>query len=101
MLCTVLFCIGFGNSFFLWTNETWTWHDVGSPFGFTTCGWFLGPPDDRALFDTMLPKDVALSCINRQVGFALYESFYRCMVIGYLRKRGGAAPVFRYNTQIL
>jgi hypothetical protein len=34
-----------------------------------TCGWVLGPQYDRALFDNVLPKDIPLSCINRQVGF--------------------------------
>jgi hypothetical protein len=28
----------------------------------------LGPQQDRALFDKVLPKNVAVSCINRQVG---------------------------------
>ncbi len=81
--------------YWLWTPEGWTWEGVhqdqvaatvrdmqmalealkntGSPFGFATCGWVLGPPSDRALFDTMLPKDAALSCINRQVGFTPVE----------------------------
>jgi len=81
--------------YWLWTPEGWTWEgvnqdqvdatvrdmqmalealkNVGSPFGFATCGWVLGPPSDRALFDTMLPKDAALSCINRQVGFTPVE----------------------------
>ena len=35
-----------------------------------TCGWVLGPPSLRTLFDERLPKSVALSCINREVGKA-------------------------------
>ena len=81
--------------YWLWTPESWTWEGVepatidatvndiklamqglekaGKPFGFATCGWVLGPPQDRSLFDTMLPKDVAISCINRIVGFEFVE----------------------------
>ena len=77
--------------YWLWTPEGWTWsgasaeqvdatlrdiqlalealENVGRPFGFATCGWVLGPPGDRALFDKVLPKHVAASCINRDVGF--------------------------------
>ena len=81
--------------YWLWTPEGWTWsgtkeEDIqativdmnlalaaldktGNPFGFATCGWVLGPPNDRALFDKILPKDVPLSCINRYVGFDWVE----------------------------
>jgi hypothetical protein len=81
--------------YWLWTPEDWTWsgvkqekvdatlrdieealaalQDVGKPFGFATCGWVLGPPQERALFDKRLPKDVAVSCINRNVGFDWVE----------------------------
>ena len=76
--------------YWFWTPEGWTWQGakpeqvtattndlmaaiqaakkVGAPFGLATCGWVLGPQQDRALFDTFLPKDVAVSCINREVG---------------------------------
>jgi len=76
--------------YWLWTPEDWTWgtptqeqvratvddlaaagaaaRAVNAPFRLATCGWVLGPPKDRALFDRVLPKDVPLSCINRQVG---------------------------------
>jgi hypothetical protein len=82
--------------YWLWTPEGWTWsgttpaqveatigdvqlalealNNVGRPFEFATCGWVLGPPADRVLFDKVLPKDVALSCINRDVGFDPVES---------------------------
>lgn len=76
--------------YWFWTPEDWTWSGtkpeqieatladlnaaaeaarrVGIPFGLATCGWVLGPVQDRALFDKVLPKDWAVSCINRQVG---------------------------------
>ena len=76
--------------YWLWTPEGWTWSGasdsevnatsddlkaavaaaeaVKAPFQLATCGWVLGPPQDRALFDTMLPRTMPMSCINRQVG---------------------------------
>lgn len=76
--------------YWLWTHEGWTWEgvsdeeventeqnlllacqaleNVGKPFRLATCGWVLGPPKDRTQFDDLLPKDVAFSCINRQLG---------------------------------
>jgi len=76
----------------IWTDENWTWSDarpeqikavtddiltaleaakaVRPPFSLATCGWVLGPPGDRSLFDRLLPKDIALSAINREVGKA-------------------------------
>ncbi|MGE5742021.1 MAG: malectin domain-containing carbohydrate-binding protein, partial [Candidatus Aminicenantes bacterium RBG_16_66_30] len=78
--------------YWLWTNEGWTWDDASPeaikavttdldmavqawkeaapPFRLATCGWVLGPPSNRTLFDQVLPKDVALSTINREVGKA-------------------------------
>ena len=78
--------------YWFWTNEGWTWSDaspeaidsvttdlamgieawqeVAPPFSLATCGWVLGPPSNRTLFDQALPKDVAMSCINREVGKA-------------------------------
>jgi hypothetical protein len=78
--------------YWLWTWEGWTWsdakpeeirkvtsdleqalkawQDVRAPFRLATCGWVLGPPSNRTLFDQILPKDVAMSCINREVGKA-------------------------------
>lgn len=77
--------------YWLWTPETWTWkpetkedleksirdfdavikaYDAVKPdFKLATCGWVLGPMSDRALFDKYLPKTVAFSCINRQLGW--------------------------------
>jgi hypothetical protein len=76
--------------FWFWTPETWTWEDtkpeqvraamkdltlamsaakaVQATFQLATCGWVLGPPEDRGLFDKILPKDWPVSCINREVG---------------------------------
>jgi len=76
--------------YWFWTPEGWTWEGtkqeqvnrtvddikaaiaaakkVGAPFQLATCGWVLGPQWDRALFDNVLPKEVAVSCINREVG---------------------------------
>ncbi|KKL57855.1 hypothetical protein LCGC14_2231240, partial [marine sediment metagenome] len=76
--------------YWLWTPEGWTWggnsgdqltttmddvkialealKEVGRPFELATAGWVLGPNDDRAAFDRMLPKEVAVSAISRQVG---------------------------------
>lgn len=81
--------------FWFWTPEGWTWdgvrdedvkatledlrrailaaQKVKAPFALATCGWVLGPPRDRTLFDRELPKDVALSCINRTVGHSPVE----------------------------
>ena len=81
--------------YWLWTPEGWTWSgtkpeevnaavadikaavgalkNAGSPFGFATCGWVLGPPSDRTLFDKILAKDAAISCINQEVGFSPVE----------------------------
>lgn len=78
--------------YWFWTNENWTWSDaspeeiravttdlamaveawkeIAPPFSLATCGWVLGPPSNRTLFDQVLPKSVAMSCINREVGKA-------------------------------
>ncbi len=80
------------DTYWFWTSEVWTWSDakpeavkavstdleaaveawreLRPPFGLATCGWVLGPPSDRTLFDDLLPKDVTMSCINRDVGKA-------------------------------
>jgi Malectin domain len=81
--------------YWFWTPEGWTWGNpkdeqveatladfraaiaaakkVRAPFTLATCGWVLGPPKDRALFDDSLPKNMPMSCINRNVGFAPVE----------------------------
>ena len=80
------------DTYWLWTDESWTWSDAsperikavvsdleqavaahresGVPFGLATCGWVLGPPSSRTLFDQILPKSMAVSTINREVGKA-------------------------------
>jgi hypothetical protein len=81
--------------YWLWTPETWTWSgttpeeirkteadmlmalsalkEVNAPFTLATCGWVLGPPEDRTRFDKILPKNIPFSCINREVGFSPVE----------------------------
>lgn len=81
--------------YWFWTPEGWTWgavkqqqidatladikaaiaaaKKVQAPFTLATCGWVLGPQQDRALFDNTLPKDMPMSCINREVGHAPVE----------------------------
>ncbi len=76
--------------YWLWTPEGWTWsgnapeqyeatvrdmhaalaavQELKEPLTLATCGWVLGPVNDRAALDRDLPKHVPLSCINRQVG---------------------------------
>ncbi|MHC4406298.1 MAG: beta-N-acetylhexosaminidase family protein, partial [Planctomycetota bacterium] len=76
--------------YWFWTPEGWTWREtkqeqidatladfraalaaaekVEAPFTLATCGWVLGPAQDRALFDNALPKEMPMSCINRNVG---------------------------------
>jgi hypothetical protein len=78
--------------YWFWTWEGWTWddappdaieavttdlemavrawQDIAPSFRLATCGWVLGPPSNRTLFDQVLPKDVAMSTINREVGKA-------------------------------
>jgi hypothetical protein len=82
--------------YWFWTPEDWTWggntrgqleatkndlalaisasKKVNAPFRLATCGWVLGPIQDRAVFDRILPKEMPVSCINRQVGFASVEN---------------------------
>jgi hypothetical protein len=82
--------------YWFWTPEDWTWGNpkdeqvqatladfraaiaaakkVNAPFTLATCGWVLGPPQDRALFDNVLPKNMPMSCINRNVGFSPVEA---------------------------
>lgn len=81
--------------YWFWTPETWTWEkikestvkatmddiflaidaarNVRPPFQLATCGWVLGPQNDRSYFDKVLPKDMPVSCINRQVGMEPVE----------------------------
>ena len=75
--------------YWFWTSESWLggateeqiqavkedWfagiaaaEKVNAPFALATCGWVLGPPQDRALFDEWLPKTMPVSCIGRHLG---------------------------------
>lgn len=89
--------------YWFWTPEGWTWsavsqqqidqtladfraaiaaaNEVKPPFTLATCGWVLGPPQQPALFDQFLPKEMPMSCINRQVGHDPVEP-------GFARVRG-------------
>jgi hypothetical protein len=81
--------------YWFWTPENWTWRDNSSEeleetrrdfldaltaheqvkpsFQLATCGWVLGPKDNRSMFDNFLPKHMPMSCINRNVGFEPLE----------------------------
>jgi hypothetical protein len=76
--------------YWFWTPEDWIWggntvedinatkndllaaveaaENVDAPFTLATCGWVLGPQSDRSLFDTMLPREMPMSSINRFLG---------------------------------
>jgi len=76
--------------YWFWTPEGWTWEGASSDkvtstikdlnlaieawkradvsFRLATCGWVLGPQDDRAFFDKVLAPGIAVSTINREVG---------------------------------
>lgn len=84
--------------YWFWTNENWTWsgenkdelaktirdfdaaskalETVKPGFKLATCGWVLGPKNDRALFDQYLPKSIAFSCINRNLGWEPVDSAF-------------------------
>ena len=84
--------------YWFWTPEGWTWSgtskkdvdntirdfkaaikalEVVKPgFNLATCGWVLGPANDRALFDNYLPKNIAFSCINRNLGWEPVDSAF-------------------------
>ena len=81
--------------YWFWTPEDWTWsgnnqknieqtrldlkaamtaaEKIKAPFSLATCGWVLGPVQDRTMFDKFLPGSWAMSCINREVGFSPVE----------------------------
>jgi len=84
--------------YWLWTPEAWTafgntdeqltatindinsalaaLDEIGNPFELATCGWVLGPTQDRAALDRALPKECPISCINRSVGHAPVEEAF-------------------------
>ncbi len=81
--------------YWLWTPEGWTWEgadqdqidktarditiaqevleDMGNPITLATCGWVLGPPSDRSLFDKILNPRSPMTCISRSVGKEFVE----------------------------
>lgn len=85
--------------YWLWTPESWTWQgtkpeqvwatlaDISTaasalrrseaPFKLATCGWVLGPQGDRAKLGRSLPPEIAVSCINRQVGMEPVDPAFR------------------------
>ena len=84
--------------YWLWTPEDWTWggnkpgqfeatardmqaalgalKKLRNPMTLATCGWVLGPQQDRAALDKLLPKASPMSCINQKVGHAPVESSF-------------------------
>jgi len=84
--------------YWIWTPEGWTWRgnsakdmqatvddvkiaagalkNVGAPFKLATSGWVLGPKGDRAAFDKMVPKSIAMSAISRQIGYTPVDPAY-------------------------
>lgn len=91
--------------FWLWTPEGWTWEGnqpaqysntvadvrlaIGAlkrseaPFKLATCGWVLGPQQDRAAFDNDLPKDIPMGAISQQLGYTKIDPAF-----GRLQGRG-------------
>lgn len=85
--------------FWLWTPESWTWAGntqdqlkaatddlrtavssiaaLGKPFQLATCGWVLGPDNDRSALDRFLPKGIPMSSLNRNVGDSPVDAAYR------------------------
>lgn len=49
---------------------------LGNPLTLATCGWVLGPQNDRAALDNLLPKNSPMSCINQGVGHRPVESSF-------------------------
>ena len=84
--------------YWLWTPETWTWGGsepeevamverdvraalaalkaVGQPFTLATCGWVLGPQNNRGALDHLLPPNSPMGCINREVGHSTVEPMF-------------------------
>lgn len=84
--------------YWIWTPEGWTWRGnsakdmqatvddvkiaagalkrVGAPFKLATSGWVLGPKGDRAAFDKMIPRSIAMSAISREIGYTPVDPAY-------------------------
>lgn len=81
--------------YWLWMPEGWAWfgnkpedyratvrdlelaqealRKVGAPFRLATCGWVLGPKNDRAALDADLPKEVAMSALSQDMGLVVVD----------------------------
>jgi hypothetical protein len=84
--------------YWLWNPEYWTWscdkvydeevmktlrdiqianevlNKMGKPMQLATCGWVLGPPKERTMFDRILPTEIPFSCMNRGQGYSPVDS---------------------------
>ncbi len=49
---------------------------INAPFTLATCGWVLGPPENPAQFDEVLPKEMPFSCINQSVGREPVDEYF-------------------------
>lgn len=78
--------------YWAWTSEAWIWHgnsmsgykaveadlkaalsalgELGDPFPLGACGWVIGPQQDRAAWDKLLPKNAPIANINPMVAHA-------------------------------
>lgn len=87
--------------YWFWTPEQWTWSGVPEaevarvvadlklavaahaavrpPFQLATCGWVLGPAQDRTRFDRALPPEVASSALNREMGWARVDRAFAAL----------------------
>lgn len=81
--------------YWLWTPESWIWKGntaqqatavlreiqiaieaackLDTPFALATCGWVLGPQQDRAHYDDQLPDNISFACINPQFGLGTVD----------------------------
>ncbi|HDY88002.1 MAG TPA: hypothetical protein ENH82_07815 [bacterium] len=81
--------------YWFWTPENWTWggnteadilatrndllaavnaaEKVRASYTLATCGWVIGPQTNPTYFDRLLPGDMPVSCINRQVGISTVD----------------------------
>lgn len=82
--------------YWLWTPENWIWQgntpdqfaktdkdirtaiqaleEENNPFQLATCGWVIGPQQDRLAWDKILPAGAPIANISRLVGHAALDS---------------------------
>lgn len=82
--------------YWIWTPENWIWNgnteeqyrkvekdisramealdDTGNPFQLATCGWVIGPQQDRLAWNNILPPNAPIANINRLVGHAALDA---------------------------